>query len=188
MEHKGTVELETARLILRRFKLSDAKAMFENWASDPEVTKYLTWPTHTDISVSKAVENSWIELYQNPNHYSWAIVLKEINEPIGSIAAVKQNDEINMVNIGYCIGKQWWNKGYTSEALKELMRFFFDKVVANRIESVHDTNNTNSGKVMQKCGMVYEGTLRQSGKNSTGLCDAAYYAILKQDYYDHKGN
>ena len=63
MTHKGTVPLETKRLILRRFTLDDAEAMFNNWASDPEVTKYLTWPTHTDISVSKTVIESWLHLY-----------------------------------------------------------------------------------------------------------------------------
>ena len=55
MNHKGTVALETERLILRRFTIEDADAMFKNWASDAEVTKYLTWPTHTDVSVSQAV-------------------------------------------------------------------------------------------------------------------------------------
>ena len=63
MNHKGTVTLETERLILRRFTMDDADAMFQNWASDDEVTKYLTWPTHTDVSVSKTVINSWLELY-----------------------------------------------------------------------------------------------------------------------------
>ena len=135
MNHKGTVTLETERLILRRFTISDADAMFRNWASDDEVTKYLTWPTHTDVSVSQTVIGSWIELYQKPEHYSWAIILKEIGEPIGSIAAVEQRDDTNMVHIGYCIGRKWWHKGYTSEALKELIRFFFEEVGANRIES-----------------------------------------------------
>jgi Acetyltransferases, including N-acetylases of ribosomal proteins len=186
MTHKGTVQLETERLILRRFTLDDAEAMFKNWASDDEVSKYLTWQTHADISVSKAVIGLWLELYQNPNHYSWTIVLKEIGEPIGSIAAVEQREETDMVHIGYCIGKKWWNKGYTSEALKELIRFFFEEVSVNRIESRHDPRNPNSGKVMLKCGLEYEGTLRQADTNNEGgMCDAAYYAILKQDY---KGN
>lgn len=55
MKHKGTVILETDRLILRRFSVDDAEAMFRNWANDPDVTKYLTWPPHADVSVSEAV-------------------------------------------------------------------------------------------------------------------------------------
>jgi ribosomal-protein-alanine N-acetyltransferase len=182
MNHRGTVSLETKRLILRRFEIDDADAMFRNWANDAEVTKYLRWPTHSDVSVSQAVICSWMELYQKPSHYCWAIVLKEINEPIGSIAAVEQCDDLSMVHIGYCIGQKWWHKGYTSEALAELIRFFFEEVEVNRIESMYDPRNPNSGKVMQKCGLTYEGTMRQADINNQGICDAARYAILAQDY------
>lgn len=183
MTHKGTVALETERLILRRFITEDADAMFRNWASDPEVIKFLMWPTHASVDVSKDVISSWIDLYSNDSHYSWAIVLKELMEPIGSIAAVKQDSEIDMVHIGYCIGRAWWHKGYTSEALSRLVRFFFEEVGVNRIESRHDPRNPNSGKVMQKAGLKYEGTLRESDwNNQGGFCDAAYYAILAEDY------
>ncbi len=184
MVHKGTVTLESERLILRRFELSDADAMFRNWAGDPEVTKFLMWPTHSDVSVSQEVIGSWLPLYENPSHYSWAIVLKAPGEPIGSIAVVGQRDDIRMIHIGYCIGRRWWRQGYTSEALALLIRFFFEEVGVNRIESRHDPRNPNSGKVMAKCGLKYEGTLRQSNKNNQGgLCDAACYALCAEDYF-----
>jgi ribosomal-protein-alanine N-acetyltransferase len=120
------------------------------------------------------------------NHYSWAIVLKELGEPIGSIAAVRQTDEIKMVHIGYCIGRKWWNCGYTSEALAELVRFFFEDVGVNRIESRHDPRNPNSGKVMVKCGLKYEGTMRQNDTNNQGICDNSWYAMLAEDYFKSK--
>ena len=188
MNHKGTVTLETERLTLRRFTMGDAEAMYQNWASDDEVTKYLTWPTHTDVSVSKTVISSWLELYQKPEHYSWTMVLKEIGEPIGSIAAVERRDDIKMVHIGYCIGRKWWHKRYTSEALRELIRFFIEEVGVNRIESRHDPRNPNSGKVMLKCGLKYEGTMRESDINNQGICDAAHYALLARDYYNGNGS
>lgn len=184
LEHKGTVALETERLILRQFKAEDAEAMFHNWASDPEVTKYLTWPTHSSVEVSKAVISDWTKLYLNSNHYSWAIVLKKSGEPIGSIATVEQNQETEMVHIGYCIGRAYWRKGYTSEALCRLVQFFFEEVDVNRIESRHDPRNPNSSKVMKKAGLKYEGTLRESDRNNQGgFCDAAYYAILAKDFF-----
>lgn len=178
MNHKGTVQLETDRLILRRFTINDAEAMFRNWASDDEVTKFLTWPTHSDVSVSKAVINSWMELYQKPEHYSWTVVLKEIDEPIGSIATVGQRDDIRMVHIGYCIGRKWWHKGYTSEALIRLVGFFFEEVGVHRIESRHDPRNPNSGKVMLSAGLTYEGTLRGADFNNQGICDAALLIVF----------
>ena len=58
------------------------------------------------------------------------------------------------------------------------MDFFFDEVGVNRVESRHDPNNPNSGAVMRKCGMTFEGTLRQSDWNNQGICDASWYALL----------
>ena len=67
MNHKGTVALETERLILRRFYIEDADAMFKNWASDEEVTKYLTWPTHSDVSVSQTVKTHGLSYTKSRN-------------------------------------------------------------------------------------------------------------------------
>ena len=145
MKHLGTKELETHRLRLRRFELSDAEAMFNNWAGDSEVTKYLMWPSHKDVSVSEAVLREWVAQYKDDSFYQWAIVLKSNgNKPIGSISIVKIDERINMVHIGYCIGKKWWHQGITSEALTALIHFFFKEVKVNRIESRHDPRNPNS--------------------------------------------
>ena len=183
MEHIGTMELNTERLILRRFSINDAENMIKNWANDDDVTKYLTWPTHNSIEVTKYVLKDWIKNYENNDFYNWAIILKEINEPIGSIGAVEKNDDIKMVHIGYCIGKNWWNKGIVSEALNELIKYFFEKVGVNRIEARYDPNNLNSGKVMSKCGMKYEGHLKQADKNNQGIVDAVYYGIIAEEYF-----
>ena len=182
MKHCGTQSIETERLLLRRFTIGDAEAMYKNWACDPDVTKYLTWPTHTGVEVSKAVLESWISSYSQENYYQWAIVPKDYgSEPIGSIAAVSMNDDISIVQIGYCIGKAWWHQGITTEALKAVMDFFFDKVEVNRIECRHDPRNPHSGMVMKKCGMKYEGTMRSSDRNNQGICDTCWYALLRAE-------
>ena len=106
MKHLGTKYLETDRLILRKNVIEDAKMMFENWASDSEVTKYLTWPTHTSVDITKMILNSWIEEYSKDNFYQWGIVLKETNELIGSISVVNINEEANSIEIGYCISRK----------------------------------------------------------------------------------
>jgi len=110
------------------------------------------------------------------------MVLKEIGEPIGSTAVVEQRDEIMLVHIGYCIGRNWWNKGYASEVLRALIRFFFEEVGVNCVQSRFDPRNPSSGKVMEKCGLKHEGTLRQSDRNNQGICDATYYSILADEY------
>lgn len=182
MNHCGTRQLDTERLVLRRFVTEDAEAMFRNWASDPEVTKYLTWPAHASAEVSRAILRDWTAAYASPGYYQWAIVLKENGEdPIGGISAVGLNDDLSIVQIGYCLGRRWWHRGIMSEALKAVIDFFFDEVGANRIESRHDPRNPHSGMVMQKCGMKYEGTLRESDRNNQGICDACWYAILRSE-------
>ena len=181
MKHLGTKTIETPRLRLRRFTLDDAQAMYDNWASDPEVTKYLTWPTHTGVDVSKMVLTDWVADYEKDDNYQWAIELKEIGQPIGSIGVVSHNDKAQLVHIGYCVGRNWWHRGIMTEALQAVMDFLFDEVGMRRIESRHDPRNVNSGKVMVKCGMKYEGTLRQSDGNNQGICDASWYALLAED-------
>lgn len=182
MNHQGTKTLETKRLLLRRFTLNDAQDMFDNWASDPEVTKYLMWPPHKSVDVSKAYICSLLEDYTRPDAYDWGIELRETGRVIGAIGVVRQNKAVGSVHIGYCIGKRWWHKGITSEAFSAVIAFLMEEVGVNRISSRHDPRNVFSGKVMEKCGLRYEGTLRQSDTNNQGLCDAAWYALLREDY------
>lgn len=182
MKNCGTQRIETDRLILRRYVIEDADAMYKNWASDSEVTKFLTWQPHSSVDVSRGIIENWLKEYSDEKYYQWAIVLKDNgNEPIGGISVVHMNEDISMVHIGYCLGRAWWRRGIMSEALKAVMDFMFDTVEVNRVESRHDPMNPNSGKVMQKCGMKYEGTLRSADRNNQGICDACYYALLRSE-------
>ena len=182
MKHCGTRTIETGRLVLRRFSVGDAQAMYQNWASDPDVTRYLTWQTHTSVEDSRAVLAEWAAAYEQENFYQWAIVLKSHGSgPIGSISAVELDDAIDAAEIGYCIGKAWWRQGITSEALRAVMDFFFDEVEANRVAARHDPNNPHSGMVMQTCGMKYEGTMRSADRNNQGICDMSCYAMLRSE-------
>lgn len=160
----------------------DAPAKFKNWSSDSEVTKFLMWKTHPSQEYTQGITDEWVKHYSDDKYYHWAIVLKENgDEPIGDIAVVQMNEEVSSVHIGYCIGRKWWHQGITSEALKAVMDFMFDVVDVRRVEARHDPRNPNSGKVMKKCGMKYEGTLRSSDWNNQGVCDACYYALLKSE-------
>ena len=180
--HKGTQTIETPRLILRKAVREDAEPMFRNWASDPEVTKFLTWPAHGSVAISDMVIGSWVQEYEKNNYYQWMIVLKDLGEPIGSISVVRQKDDIGETEIGYCIGRTWWHKGIVSEALTAVIHYLFAEVGMNRISARHDPNNPHSGGVMRKCGMTYEGTTRSSDRNNQGICDAALYALLRREW------
>ena len=186
MNHKGTVPIETPRLILRRFVMEDCEAAFRNWESDEKTTEFLRWQPMKSVEETAHVLSQWVDGYADPSFYQWAIVPKALNEPIGTMSVVGMNEQTDTLHIGYCIGSHWWHRGYTSEALAAVIPYLFDEVGANRIESQHDPNNPNSGKVMQKCGLQYEGTLRQADWNNKGIVDACMYALLKEDYLKTK--
>ena len=187
MNHKGTVTIETPRLRLRRFTESDISAAFANWTNDEKVTEFLRWPAHKTMEITENVIKGWISGYENKDFYQWAIIRKEYgDEPVGTIGVVDKNERLDIVHIGYCIGSRWWNQGITSEAFCGIIPFLFDEVKANRIESQHDPNNPNSGRVMLKCGLKYEGTLRQADFSNKGIVDASMYSLLADEYYANK--
>ncbi len=182
MKHQGTKQLETKRLILRRPQLIDAEDMFNNWACSEKVTKYLSWKSHTSIEQTKSLLTIWEKESQKINNYNWLIVLKETNKPIGGISVVNINENTNSVMLGYCLGESWWGKELTKEALERVIEFLFNEVEVNMISATHDPLNPNSGKVMKKCLMHYDGRIRSSYINNQGLCDEVWYTITKEDY------
>jgi RimJ/RimL family protein N-acetyltransferase len=181
MKKTGTQRLETGRLILRRFTVGDAEDMYRNWASDPEVTRYLTWPCHISSKATAELLAAWVEKYAEGDYYNWAIEFKETGTVIGSISVVKLDEIINAAEIGYCLSRAYWGRGIMPEALRAVMDYLFDEAEVNRIAAYHDVNNPKSGRVMQKAGMQYEGTHWQAGKNNQGICDISCYSALRSD-------
>lgn len=181
LRRSGTQTIETQRLVLRRFTPDDAQAMYSNWASDPEVTRYLTWQPHKSPAQTEDTLAGWADRYEDGGYYNWAIVLKGLGEPIGNISVVEQNDRARQAHIGYCLGRKWWHQGVMSEALSAVIGYLFQEGY-QRVDSRHNVANPHSGDVMKKCGMQYEATLRQSGWDNSGIHDEALYAILAQDY------
>lgn len=182
MEHKGTINIETDRLLLRRFVIEDAFAMFKTWANDSDVTTYLTWQPHGNIEVTTEILKTWLRGYDDAKTYNWAITLKEKGRAIGSIAVVDFSFEYDRCEVGYCIGKDYWGKGIMTEALSGVLRYLLKTVGFNRVQAYCHIENTASGKVMQKAGMNYEGCLREYVKNKQGLyVDCDLYSMLKSD-------
>lgn len=182
MNKAGTQNIETHRLLLRRFRIEDAEEMYENWASDPEVTKYLTWPTHSSVEISRMVLNDWIPRYEDGGFFNWAIVWKETGSVIGNISVVKVNEAAESGDIGYCMGRAYWGRGIMPEALRAVMGFLFDTVGLNRVAATHAPENPKSGRVMAKAGMIKEGVLRGAGRNNQGICDDVWYAALRDEW------
>lgn len=156
--------LETERLLLRKPKESDAEPMFHNWANDPEVTKYLTWPPHGSIDVTRARIAYWIGQEVDPETIRYLITLKGNDEPFGSIDVVDYHDGVP--EIGYCLARKLWGNGYMTEAclafLKELAALGFAKAMIAAEE-----RNIGSNRVIEKCGFVF--THKEYREHSSSL-------------------
>lgn len=181
MKHLGTQLLETERLLARPFQSEDIPLAFKNWTSDDEVTRFLTWPTHKSEEDTKAFLDFCIAHYDNPHFYQWGIVLKETGELIGNIAVVNQIEKTQEAELGWALGRSWWGNSYMAEMAKAVIDFLIKDVGFNRVKVAHDSLNKQSGRVMEKAGMTYEGTMRQAGKNNRGIVDMSQYGIIKKD-------
>ena len=184
----STPIIHTKRLILRRFTMSDAPYIFKNWASDSEVTKYLSWKTHESEGDAIQFVNYIQEKYKNQYINEWAIELKSISEPIGALRLSEYKDTTKSMTVGYCIGRPWWHQGIASEALKAVIDYGFNIIGLERIEADHDSRNPNSGKVMLGCGMSYRGMLRKEFYSNAGIGDTCIYDIIKDDLNNMKNN
>ena len=179
MKHIGTKRYETERLILRPFTEDDAEKVFYGWASDDEVTKYLTWPTHKNVEASRGYIDYCLHLYDDPSQYQWGIEVKATHELIGNISVVRSSDDLESAELGWVLGRKYWGCGYMPEAASKVLEVLFDEVGMNCVYAEYDVNNPKSGRVMQKIGMKFEGVLRQAGRNNQGIVDCARYSILR---------
>ena len=168
--------LESERLVLRPFSMDDVNEVFL-YASDAQVTKYLTWSSHTDITQTEKIVK---EVFMGkPGVY--AIELKSEQKCIGCID-LRLCPEHDKASFGYVLNRKYWNQGYMSEALKLILNLSFTKLELNRVESTHYVGNEGSGRVMEKCGMKYEGKGLQEVKIKGNYYDVIHYAILKENW------
>lgn len=182
IRHKGTVTIETSRLILRRFEEKDAKDMYENWAGDPEVCRYLSWGPHTNVEASRKRILSWLEGYKRDNSYVWAIEFKRSGNAIGSISMELSDDRSESCEIGYCLAKEYWSRGIMTEALVAVMHYLLYEIGYRIIQAKHDNMNTASGRVMQKAGMVFYKLENRAGIRKDGTYyDCVVYIKQKEE-------
>lgn len=179
LTHQGTQTLHTPRMTLDRFSPEDARAMYDGWASDPQVTRFLTWPPHTSPELTRQLLESWCAQYPKADYYNWAI--RAQGRLIGNISVVEVDERSERVALGYCLSATCWNHGYMTEAAQAVVDFLFREVNAHRVEITHAVKNPGSGAVARKCGLTLEGVRREYFKAANGeYLDIAAYAILRE--------
>lgn len=183
MTHKGTVTLETERLILRRFTLEDYHDLYE-YLSDEETVKYepyapITLEQSKEWAASRAASDAF-----------FAVCLCESGKVIGNLFV--QTQEQQALEIGYVFGRSYWHNGYATEALKAAIQYAFETEKVHRIHAQCSPDNVASWKLLERVGFRREGFLESNiyfntDTNGNPIWQDTYiYAILAEDYFGNK--
>lgn len=174
-------KMETSRLLLRRMEISDARDMYD-YASRPEVTKYLLWVPHESLEYTRTYLKQVQRCYKHGTFHDFGIIYKENNKFIGTCGFAGTDAANATAEAGYVLNPDYWGKGIAAEALSCIIRMGFEKLGYNRIESRYMVDNIASRRVMEKCSMSFEGVLRQSIFVREGYEDIGICSILKEEY------
>lgn len=173
--------LETERLILRRIMPDDAQDMYQ-YSCRSEVTRYLLWEPHPDAAYTARYLNSVQEKYQTGEFCDWAIELRADHRMIGTCGFTSVDSSNNSAEVGYVVNPQYWGMGIAPEALDRVLAFGFDNMRLHRIEAQYLIGNDRSRRVMEKCGMRYEGVRRHGILQRGVYRDVGVCAILHDEY------
>lgn len=183
MNNIGTNTIETKRCILRRVTLNDSKNAFNNWMTDKEVAKFVTWELHSSIEVTKELFENWVSEYEKPNTYRWGIELKETKELIGVIDVVSISLPKEICEIGYALSRKSWGKGIMTEALEAVLDYLLNKANFYLVQITYFPKNIASGRVIEKNGLTKIAILPKFAKNKDGSrSDLILYAINRDEF------
>lgn len=160
LTHTGTNTIETDRLILRQFRYTDCDAVFRNWASDEKVQSLYSEPVYTTKEAVNGLLDKYIGSYEKSDYYRWAVTEKNSDECIGQIAYFLVDSKNHFAEIEYCIGAEFQRRGYATEAAKAVIAYGFESIGLHKVQICTKTINEPSRRVIEKCGLTYEGTLR----------------------------
>lgn len=177
--------LETERLIIRKFRQEDLNDFYE-YAKNPNVGPNAGWCPHESIEDSAEILKIFIE-----GDEVWAIIDKQMGKVIGSIGLHKDHkrDNPDARMLGYVLSESYWGKGLTTEAAKAVIKYAFENMELGLISVYHYKDNNRSKRVIEKCGFVYEGTLRNASVLYNGnVNDDMCYSMTKQEYWRNEKN
>lgn len=177
--------LETPRLVLRRVTMRDAGNLYR-WMQDPEVAKNVLWHAHRSIWETRDYLRYMLYQYRQGDPGSWGIVDKATGRVIGTIGYMGYQADHGWAELGYSLSREYWGQGLMTEALQAVLDDAFTTLKLNRAEAMHFPDNPASGRVMEKCGMRHEGTLRGRILCRGELRDAELWAMTVDDYRNAK--
>lgn len=182
LTHIGTTTIETERLILRRFNYTDDEDMLQYWVADERIQSLYSEPVYTTKDEVKGLLDKYIGSYDKDDYYRWAIIEKKSNKCIGQIAYFLVDNKNHFAEIEYCIGTEFQCKGYATEATKAIIEYGFKKINLHKVQICTKTINQPSKRVIEKCGLTYEGTMRDFFYMNGEYVGRLYFSILKSEF------
>ncbi len=182
LTHTGTQTIETERLILRRFEYTDDDAMLRYWIADEKIQSLYSEPVYTTKEAVKELLDKYIGSYEREDYYRWAIIEKDSMECIGQIAYFLVDNKNHFAEIEYCIGSDFQRQGLATEATKAVIAYGFEKMNLHKVQICTKTINAPSKRVIEKCGLTYEGTFRDYFYMNGEYVGRLYFSILKDEW------
>ncbi len=177
--------LQTKRLILRQICPRDAEDMFD-YASREEVTRYLLWSPHETKSYTAHYVNYLQKRYKLGDFHDWAVIFRENNKMIGTCGFTSFQPSANTGEVGYVLHPDYWGKEIASEALSAVIDFGFHRMQLHRIEARYMVENVASRRVMEHCGMTFEGVLREAVLCRGKYEDVGVCSILADEFFENE--
>ncbi|MBQ6400756.1 MAG: GNAT family N-acetyltransferase [Firmicutes bacterium] len=176
-------QLETERLILRRWEKKDAPQLYE-YAKNPNVGPPAGWKPHESVRESRMIIDQLFRI-----NATWAVVLKESGRIVGSISLEpdKFRTNIRTRELGYSLAEDCWGRGLMTEAARTVIRYAFEEMKLETLMIRTSSSNRRSQRVIEKCGFVYEGTLRRASRLFDGTVrDTRVYSMLREEYEERR--
>lgn len=172
--------LETERLLLKDYQLENLDNLFE-LKSCKEVWRYSTFIPLKEKDHARPLLEDIINTRNNGKYAFMALYKKDTKTFIGEAGIIENNPNANRCVVGYNLLPQYWNQGYATEITKQVIKYAFDVLGVERIEALALQNNIASCKVLEKCGFILEGILRNFNRSEMGYRNVCYYGMISSD-------
>src|SRR5215207_237635 len=180
------MHLETTRLILREYTLDDGPAV-NAYTSDPQVVQYMSFGPTTPEQTSEHLQRSMAAAAEQPRSlYEFAVVLRAEQRLIGTATLQVDGRERRQAYFSYLFHRDYWGRGYATEAMRHLIHFGFNELHLHRVADYCDARNLASARVMEKLGMRREGHMRETIWKDGQWYDEYTYAILAHEWSTQK--
>lgn len=179
--------IETRRLLLRQMERSDADDMYD-YARRQDTSRYLLWSPHPSLAYTRSYLTMIGRFYRKGQFFDWAVIEKVSGRMIGTCGFTRLSEQHHVGEIGYVLNPDYHGRGYATEAVRAVIDYGFGVLDLNRIEGRYMAENIPSRRVMERCGLTFEGIQREVMLVKGRYRDIGICALLKEEYLRNRSS